>query len=88
MSVYDTAVQTLLLSFCLDEDNFKKGKYESKTDLITGKPDPRMFCVVNDKVELIKLVSGSAASHEVSRSPNNHRKRALVLHTELAGSTW
>ena len=65
MSVYDTSVQTLLLSFCLDEDNFKKSKYDSKTNLITGKPDGRMFCVVNDKVELIKLVSGSSAAKEV-----------------------
>eukprot|EP01048_Picozoa_sp_COSAG05_P026393 COSAG05_NODE_7178_length_846_cov_0.977242_2_plen_78_part_00 len=65
MSVYDTAVNTLLLSFCLDEDNLKKGKYDSKTNLITGKPDHRMFCVVNDKVELIKLVSGSAKAEEV-----------------------
>ena len=69
MSVYDTAVSTLLLSFCLDEDNLKKGKYDSKTNLITGKPDHRMFCVVNDKVELIKLVSGSAQEHEVHQCP-------------------
>ena len=56
--VYDTAIQTLLLSFCLDEDKFKRGLYKEKLDS-TGRPDPRMFCVVNEKVGLIKLVSGS-----------------------------
>jgi|EP01049_Picozoa_sp_SAG25_P012730 hypothetical protein len=56
MGVYETAIQTLLLSFCLDEDKFKKGLYKSKVDLV-GRPDPRMFCVVNQKVGLIKLVS-------------------------------
>ena len=50
--------QTLLLSFCLDEDKFKRGLYKEKLDS-TGRPDPRMFCVVNEKVGLIKLVSGS-----------------------------
>ena len=58
MGVYDTAIQTLLLSFCLDEDKFKRGLYKEKLDS-TGRPDPRMFCVVNEKVGLIKLVSGS-----------------------------
>jgi hypothetical protein len=58
MGVYDTAIQTLLLSFCLDEDKFKRGLYKDKRDN-TGQMDPRMFCVVNEKVGLIKLVSGS-----------------------------
>ena len=52
------AIQTLLLSFCLDEDKFNRGLYKEKLDS-TGRPDPRMFCVVNEKVGLIKLVSGS-----------------------------
>ena len=56
MGVYETAIQTLLLSFCLDEDKFKKGLYKKKCD-IHGALEPRMFCVVNNKVGLIKLVS-------------------------------
>ena len=56
MGVYETAIQTLLLSFCLDEDKFKRGLYKSKCDL-QGDKDPRMFCVVNNKIGLIKLVS-------------------------------
>jgi choline transporter-like protein 2/4/5 len=62
MGVYDTAIQTLLLSFCLDEDKFKRGLYKDKRDN-TGQPDARMFCVVNEKVGLIKLVAGSVKKH-------------------------
>ena len=51
MGVYDTAIQTLLLSFCLDEDKFKRGLYKDKRDN-SGQKDPRMFCVVNEKVGL------------------------------------
>ena len=58
MQVFGMAITTILLSFCLDEDKFKRGLYKEKLDS-TGRPDPRMFCVVNEKVGLIKLVSGS-----------------------------
>ena len=61
MGVYETSIQTLLLSFCLDEDKFKKGMYKDKKDL-QGKPDQRMFCVANGKVGLIKLVSKEVKS--------------------------
>jgi hypothetical protein len=66
MAIYDTAVATLLLSFCLDESNMKHGKYENKTDLVTGKPDKRMYCVVNEKIGLIK-VSPSRHCNATSR---------------------
>lgn len=59
MDVYDTAIQTLLLSFCLDEDKFKNGLYKKKLDA-QGNADPRMFCEVNSKSGLMQMVNGGS----------------------------
>ena len=78
MGVYETSIQTLLLSFCLDEDKFKKGMYKDKKDL-QGKPDPRMFCVANGKVGLIKLVSKEVKSEIKQRK---REKKAMLAAEE------
>eukprot|EP01050_Picozoa_sp_SAG11_P010124 SAG11_NODE_997_length_6241_cov_7.990557_2_plen_1284_part_00 len=56
MQVYTIAINTLLLSFCLDEDKYKKGLYKKKKNW-QGVTEGRMFCVLNKKVGLIQLVS-------------------------------
>ena len=58
MQVFGMAITTILLSFCLDEDKFKSGKYKDKLD-DQGNKDGRMFCVINNKIGLIKMCSGS-----------------------------
>ena len=63
MQVYSQAVDTILMSFCLDEDKFKKGMYEKKLGN-SGDIDGRMFCVINKKVALIKMVSKSTKKQQ------------------------
>ena len=77
MGVYDTAIQTLLLSFCLDEDKFKSGKYKDKLD-DQGNKDGRMFCVINNKIGLIKMCSGSIKEEQeqLAAEQNEFAKQA------------
>jgi hypothetical protein len=63
MQVYSMAISTILMSFCLDEDKFKRGMYEKKLGN-NGEIDGRMFCVVTKKVALIKMVSKSARKQQ------------------------
>ena len=65
MGVYQMAIMTLLLSFCLDEDKFKKGKYKDKLNP-QGEVDKQMFCIVNKKFNLIKQVSDGAQAEMIA----------------------
>ena len=60
---------TLLLSFCVDEDKYKKGLYKKKKDF-NGEINGQMFCVLNKKAGLIALISGSAKDemHEAEKA--------------------
>ena len=67
MQVYSVAISTVVLSFCLDEDNFKGGKYKAKVNS-RGEPDPRMFAQINGKIRLAHLLGRTAQNRRtVSR---------------------
>ena len=78
MSVYQMAILTLLVSFCLDEEKFKKGLYKKKTDS-RGFPDKRMFCMVNNKVGLIKLVSKNAKEELMQANADREKANQASL---------
>lgn len=84
MDVYDTAIQTLLLSFCLDEDKFKNGLYAKKLDY-HGNPDPRMFCEVNSKIGLMQMVT--KGSKKEGRAEQNKQKAAKEKHEDSKSKT-
>ncbi len=71
MQVFGMAITTILLSFCLDEDKFKSGKYKDKLD-DQGNKDGRMFCVINNKIGLIEMCAGSVRDeHEKLMAERN-----------------
>merc|ERR1712072_599262 len=77
MQVFGMAITTILLSFCLDEDKFKSGKYTEKLD-DQGNKDGRMFCVINNKIGLIKMCSGSTKEEQekLAAEQNEFAKQA------------
>jgi hypothetical protein len=77
MQVFGMAITTILLSFCLDEDKFKSGKYKDKLD-DQGNKDGRMFCVINNKIGLIKMCSGSIKEEQekLAAEQNEFAKQA------------
>ena len=77
MQVFGMAISTILLSFCLDEDKFKSGKYKDKLD-DQGNKDGRMFCVINNKIGLIKMCSGNIKEEQekLAAEQNEFAKQA------------
>ena len=78
LQVYSMAIQTILMSFCLDEDKFKRGLYEQKLGN-NGEIDGRMYCVINRKVALIKMVSKSARKQQEEMSGKQEEAEAAKI---------